>query len=112
MDVDPNILPTTYFDYQIGEPADGDQPGDIKWEFGGVVLRNTSEANPVNEYAIYSSFWVLLPIGCDDYGCARVTPPFRGSGALNGGPIMTLKGLEVILPIMSFLPPIPERQLT
>lgn len=83
------------YNYQIGEPADGDQPGDIKWEFGGVVLRNTSEANPVKEYAIYSSFWVLLPIGCDDYGCARVTPPFRGSGALNGGPIMTLKGEEI-----------------
>ena len=26
------------YGYQIGEPADGDQPGDMKWEFGGVVL--------------------------------------------------------------------------
>lgn len=88
------------YNYQIGEAADGDQPGDIKWEFGGVVLRTTG-ANPVRGYAIYSSLWVLLPIGCDDFGCARVTPPFRGAGALNGGPILTLQDQEID---MLFLP--------
>jgi hypothetical protein len=89
------------YGYQIGEPADGDQPGDIKWEFGGLVMRVISETNPINEYAIYSSLWVLLPDGCDAYGCARVTPPFRGAGVLDGGPIMTLMGEDID---MLFLP--------
>jgi len=78
------------YGYQIGEPADGDQPGDIKWEFGGVVLRTVTETNPLNEYAIYSSLWVLLPHN-DPIG-ARVTPPFQdatGAG-INGGPILTM----------------------
>jgi len=78
------------YGYQIGEPADGDQPGDIKWEFGGVVFRTITETNPLNEYAIYSSLWVLLPHN-DPVG-ARVTPPFQdatGAG-INGGPILTM----------------------
>ncbi len=87
------------YGYQIGEPADGDQPGDLKWEFGGVVFRTITETNPLSEYAIYSSLWVLLPHN-DQVG-ARVTPPFRGAGALDGGPIMTLLGQEID---MLFLP--------
>jgi hypothetical protein len=88
------------YGYQIGEPADGDQPGDIKWEFGGVVFRVPGQN--INEYAIYSSLWVLLPPGCDDFGCARVTAPFQGTVAgINGGPIMTLLGNEID---MLFLP--------
>jgi len=91
------------YGYQIGEPADGDHPGDIKWEFGGLVMRVISETNPTNEYAIYSSFWVLLPDNCDAYGCARVTPPFQDAtgASINGGPIMTLLGEEID---MLFLP--------
>lgn len=89
------------YNYQLGEPAVGDHPGDIKWEFGGVVLRTTSEISPVHEYAIYSSLWVLLPQGCDAFGCTRVTPPFRGAGTLNGGPILTLLGEDID---MLFLP--------
>lgn len=91
------------YGYQIGEPADGDQSGDLKWEFGGAVLRVISETNPINEYAVYSSLWVLLP-GDDDLG-ARVTPPFRGAGALNGGPIMTItvQGVETPIDVL-FLP--------
>jgi hypothetical protein len=87
------------YGYQIGEPADGDQPGDMKWEFGGAVLR-TAE---LREYAIYSSFWVLLPPGCDEYGCTRVTPPFQDAtgASINGGPLLTLLGEEVD---MLFLP--------
>ena len=91
------------YGYQIGEAANGDQPGDIKWEFGGVVLRLVSETQPIQQYAIYSSFWVLLPDGCDTYGCARVTPPFQDAtgASINGGPIMQLKGQEID---MLFLP--------
>jgi hypothetical protein len=89
------------YGYQIGEPADGDQPGDLKWEYGGVVFRVPGQG--ITEYAIYSSLWVMLPVGCDSYGCARVTPPFQdatGAG-INGGPIMSLLGKEID---MLFLP--------
>ena len=91
------------YGYQIGEPADGDHPGDIKWEFGGLVMRSISETNPINQYAIYSSLWVLLPDDCDDFGCARVTPPFQDAtgASVNGGPIMTLLGEDID---MLFLP--------
>jgi hypothetical protein len=102
-------MPTAYwrfndtYGYQIGEPADGDQALDMKWEFGSAVFRVISETNPINEYAIYSSFWVRLPVGCDTYGCARVTPPFQAEtgASINGGPIMTLLGEEID---MLFLP--------
>ncbi|MBN1814057.1 MAG: hypothetical protein JXA14_19625 [Anaerolineae bacterium] len=78
------------YGYQIGEPADGDQPGDIKWEFGGAVFRTISEEFPINEYAIYSSLWVLLPHG-DPTGL-RITAPFRGANGttIDGGPILTM----------------------
>jgi hypothetical protein len=79
------------YGYQIGEPADGDQPGDIKWNFGGVVFRVLSDTHPVNEYGIYGSFWVLLPHS-DPVG-PRVTPPFQDGLegiSINGGPILTM----------------------
>ena len=82
------------YNYQIGVPVDGDLPGDLKWEFGGAVLRTITETSPLtspvalSEYAIYSSLWVLLPT--DDPRGARVTAPFRGAGELDGGPIMTI----------------------
>ena len=47
------------YGYQIGESAEGDLPGDLKWEFGGAVFR--APAQGTNEYAIYSSLWTLLP---------------------------------------------------
>jgi len=89
------------YGYQISEPADGDQEGDIKWNFGGAVMRLISETNPVNEYAIYGSFWVLLPL--DDPIGPRVTPPFQDAtgASVNGGPIMELLGEEID---MLFLP--------
>jgi hypothetical protein len=89
------------YGYQIGEPADGDKPGDLKWEFGGAVFRLPDQ--DINEYAIYSSLWVLLPHGCDAYGCARVTAPFQDATGvgINGGPIMNLLGKEIN---MLFLP--------
>jgi len=87
------------YGYQISEPADGDKPGDLKWEFGGAVLRLPSRG--INEYAIYSSLWVLLPHN-DPVG-ARVSPPFQDAtgASINGGPIMRLKGKDID---MLFLP--------
>ena len=81
------------YGYQIGEPATGDQAGDIKWEFGGIVFRVPSQG--INQYGIYSSMWVLLPQD-DPYG-PRVTAPYQdavGAG-VNGGPIMTLLGKDI-----------------
>ena len=88
--------------YQIGEGAKGDLPGDIKWEFGGAVFRYLSPTDPINEYAIYSSLWVLLP-HYDAVG-ARITPPFQDGlpgVSINGGPIMVLGDQEID---MLFLP--------
>lgn len=87
------------YGYQIGESAEGDLPGDLKWEFGGAVFR-VPELD-INEYAIYSSLWVLLPHG-DPVG-ARVTPPFQDAtgASINGGPIMSLRGEDID---MLFLP--------
>ncbi len=76
----------------------GDLPGDLKWEFGGAVFRVPGLG--LNEYAVYSSLWVLLPD--DDPVGARVTPPFQSAaGGMNGGPIMTLQGEDIN---MLFLP--------
>jgi len=87
------------YGYQIGESAEGDLPGDLKWEFGGAVFRVPEEG--IAEYAIYSSLWVLLPHN-DPIG-ARITPPFQDAtgASINGGPIMTLLGEEID---MLFLP--------
>jgi hypothetical protein len=91
------------YGYQIGEGAAGDLPDDLKWEFGGAVFRIPDQG--INEYAIYSSLWVLLPHGCEQstHGCARVTMPFRDPGgvSIDGGPIMELLGEEID---MLFLP--------
>ena len=86
------------YNMQIGEGAMGDLPGDLKWEFGGAVFRVPGQ--DINEYAVYSSLWVLLPH--DDPVGARVTPPFQSAaGGMNGGPIMTLQGQDID---MLFLP--------
>jgi len=84
---------------QIGESAEGDLEGDLKWEFGGTVFRVPEKG--IAEYAIYSSLWVLLPHN-DPIG-ARITPPFQDAtgASINGGPIMTLLGEEID---MLFLP--------
>lgn len=87
--------PTAYWRFddtysiQIGEPADGDHPGDLKWEFGGIVFRVISETNPINEYAAYSSLWTLLPN--EDMVGTRIAPPFRGTtgSGFDAGPIFT-----------------------
>ena len=78
---------------QIGMGHDGDLPNDYKFQFGGVVFRDLTQ--DINEYAIYSAMWVLLPN--DDPIGSRVMPPFQGmgGGSQDGGPLMTLKGQEV-----------------
>jgi hypothetical protein len=79
---------------QVG--FEGDLPNDLKWEFGGAVFRVISPTNPINEYGIYGSLWVLIPD--DDPFGPRVTPPFSGThGSMGGGPIMTLQGQDVHL---------------
>jgi hypothetical protein len=87
------------YGYQIGEGATGDLPGDLKWEFGGAVIRTAD--NPMNEYAAYSSLWVLLPD--DDPIGGRITPPFQDAtgASINGGPIMTLRGEEIDMLFLS-----------
>jgi hypothetical protein len=84
------------YGYQIGEGAKGDLPGDIKWEFGGAVLRYIATPEPIIEYSIYSSLWVLLPD--NDPRGARITPPFQDGipgVSINGGPIMTIGDTEI-----------------
>jgi hypothetical protein len=90
---------TDTYGYQIGESAAGDLPGDLKWEFGGAVLRAPAEG--INEYAVYSSLWVLAPD--DDPVGTRVAPPFQNAtgASIDGGPILKLKGQDVD---MLFLP--------
>jgi hypothetical protein len=86
------------FDAEFGGQAGflGDLPNDLKWEFGGAVFRVLTGTTPIDEYAIYGSLWVLLPD--NDPDGSRVTPPFRGAtGAVDGGPIMTLRGEPVDL---------------
>jgi hypothetical protein len=96
--VSEDALGTAYwrFDAEFGGQAgfEGDLPNDLKWEFGGTVFRLLTETNPMNLYGIYGSLWVLAPD--EDPLGARVTPPFQGTtGAVDGGPIMTLKGQPV-----------------
>nr|MBC8248568.1 hypothetical protein [Anaerolineales bacterium] len=78
---------------QIGMGHQGDLPNDYKFQFGGVVFRDLTQ--DINEYAIYSAMWVLLPE--DDPIGSRVMPPFQGMGGgpQDGGPLMVLKGQEI-----------------
>jgi uncharacterized protein (TIGR03437 family) len=79
---------------QIGA-ANGDQPNDIKFQYGGVVLRGPAIGEP--QYAIYGSLFVLVPDN-DPGGGSRVFPPFQGNGGgPSGGPVMKLKGQDIDL---------------
>ncbi|HUG38371.1 MAG TPA: hypothetical protein VML54_15540, partial [Candidatus Limnocylindrales bacterium] len=81
---------------QIGVGLNGDLPNDIKFQYGGAVLRGTALARP--EYAIYGSLFVLVPDTTPRGGASRVFPPFQGNGGgPSGGPIMTLKGRAIDL---------------
>ena len=79
---------------QIGVER-GDQPNDIKFQYGGIVLRGPALGEP--QYAIYGSLFVLVPDN-DPGGGSRVFPPFQGNGGgPTGGPIMKLKGQDIDL---------------
>jgi len=77
---------------QVGVGGLGDEPNDIKFQFGGAVYR--AEDLDYYLYGAYASLWVLLPD--DDQVGGRIFPPFQGAGGgPSGGPIMTLKGEEI-----------------
>ncbi|MEE8586649.1 MAG: hypothetical protein V3T83_17545, partial [Acidobacteriota bacterium] len=77
---------------QIGGGA-GDLPNDVKFQYGGAVVRGPAVGQP--QYAIYGSLFVLVSDD-DPGGGSRVFPPFQGNGGgPSGGPIMTLKGKAV-----------------
>jgi hypothetical protein len=78
---------------QTGSGVHGDLPNDFKFQFGGVVLRGPLFDPP--RYAIYGSFFVLVPEN-DPGGGSRVFPPFQGNGSgPSGGPLFKLKGKEI-----------------
>ena len=78
---------------QIGVGQQGDLQNDIKFQYGGVVIRGSAIGNP--QYAIYGSLFVLISDN-DSRGGSRTFPPFQGNGGgPSGGPIMTLKGRDI-----------------
>jgi uncharacterized protein (TIGR03437 family) len=95
------LVGTTYWRFsehyagQIGSARTGDLPNDIKFQYGGAVLRGT--ALPAHTYGIYGSLFVLVPDN-DPGGGTRVFPPFQGNGGgPSGGPVMKLKGKDIDL---------------
>ena len=81
---------------QLGAGQQGDLPNDIKFQYGGVVVRGSALSGP--QYDIYGSLFVLIPDGGDATGGSRTFPPFQGNGGgPSGGPIMKLKGEDIDL---------------
>ena len=81
---------------QLGVGREGDLPNDIKFQYGGVVVRGSALSAP--QYAAYGSLFVLIPEAGDAKGGSRTFPPFQGNGGgPDGGPIMTLKGENIDL---------------
>ena len=79
---------------QIGTGANGDLPGEIKFQYGAAVLHGP--ALDQSYYAIHGSLFVLVPD--DDPVGSRTFPPFQGNGGgPSGGPLFTLKGEEIDL---------------
>src|SRR5712691_8337048 len=69
--------------------AEGDLPGDFKFQFGGAVYRDAVHA--VQGYGIYASLWMHLPD--DEDTETYVFPPFEGAnGGPSDGPLLTLRG--------------------
>jgi hypothetical protein len=82
------------YNAQLGNGPDGDRPGDVKLQYGGVVYRDTEAGT--SQYAIYGSMAVMIPRGTR-LG-QRVFPPFQGAaGEPSGGPVLTLDGEEIDL---------------
>jgi uncharacterized protein (TIGR03437 family) len=83
------------YGFQIGTGREGDLENDIKFQYGGAVLRGSALPQP--EYGIYGSLFVLVRDD-DPLGGTRVFPPFQGNGGgPTGGPIMKLKGKDIDL---------------
>ena len=79
---------------QIGVGANGDLPGEIKFQYGAAVLYGSALDQAY--YAIYGSLFVLVPD--DDPDGTRTFPPFQGNGGgPSGGPLFTLKGEDIDL---------------
>ena len=79
---------------QIGVGANGDLPGEFKFQYGAAVLHGP--ALDQSHYAIHGSLFVLVPD--DDPTGSRTFPPFQGNGGgPSGGPLFTLKGEEIDL---------------
>jgi hypothetical protein len=80
---------------QPGTGSLGDLRNDIKFQFGGAVMRGSAVGTP--RYAIYGSLFVLVD-NEDPAGGTRTFPPFQGNGGgPSGGPLFTLKGKAIDL---------------
>ncbi len=83
------------YNRQVGMGVSGDLPNDVKFQYGGVVIRGSALSEPL--YAIYGSTAVILPED-DNRGGYRVLPPFQGNGGgPSGGPILVHKGEDIDL---------------
>ena len=79
---------------QIGVGANGDLPGEFKFQYGAAVLHGSALDQP--HYAVYGSLFVL--VSDDDPVGTRTFPPFQGNGGgPSGGPLFTLKGEDIDL---------------
>ena len=80
---------------QPGTGSRGDLPHDVKFQFGGAVVRGPAAGTP--RYAIYGSVFILVPDD-DPGGGTRTFPPFQGNGGgPSGGPLFSLKGKPIDL---------------
>jgi hypothetical protein len=78
---------------QVGVGMDGDRENEIKFQYGGAVVRG--DAMPQAEYAIHGSLFVLVPRPGEG-GVTRTFPPLQGNGGRpSGGPIITHKGKDI-----------------
>jgi hypothetical protein len=91
----------TLYDDQLSVGVQGDQPNDFKFQYVGVVYRDLDSGH--NEYLGQGTGWIFIPD--DDPTGTRVMPPFAGPGnggwTTEGGPILTLKGKEIHIFILS-----------
>ena len=94
------MIPNPYWRFneryanQIGVGANGDLPGEFKFQYGAAVLHGSALDQP--HYAVYGSLFVL--VSDDDPVGTRTFPPFQGNGGgPSGGPLFTLKGEEIDL---------------
>lgn len=72
---------------QIGAGADGDEPGDYTFLFGGLVVRNPEAA--VATAHGYAAFGIVV----DSDAPAQVHPPYRSAdGGPDGGPLVRVRG--------------------